>query len=71
MNYKLYKFHYKNEDSKKIYSNHGSFLDYDEAYAASLIELDWLNTTKEEGYRVVGIYEILYPYKQDHNDQNN
>lgn len=57
---KFYKFHFKNDDANKSYSCHVDLKTYTEAMKFAYDKLDELNE-KSSGYRIVGVYEILYP----------
>ena len=58
--YKFYKFHFKNEEENKHYSCHVDLDSYTDAMKFAYDKLDELNNIKA-GYRIVGVYEILYP----------
>ena len=60
MKEKFYKFHFKNDVASKIYSCHVELDNYLEATKFAYDKLDHLNN-EADGYRIVGVYEILYP----------
>lgn len=60
MKEKFYKFHFKNDIENKIYSCHVELDSYTEAMKFAYDKLDCLNE-EVTGYRIVGVYEILYP----------
>lgn len=58
---KFFKFHFKNDRVSKVQSFDVENLDqFSDALKFAYDTLDNLNE-KEGGYRIVGIYEILYP----------
>ena len=60
MKEKFYKFHFKNDLINKAYSCHIELDDYTEAMKFAYDKLDDLNN-HNGGYRIIGVYEILYP----------
>tara|TARA_R100000900_G_scaffold128839_1_gene104619 strand:- start:495 stop:707 length:213 start_codon:yes stop_codon:yes gene_type:complete len=61
MNNKFFKFHFKNDKTSRGTSCHKNFDDFSDAMSFAYNYLDELNT-KASGYRIVGIYEILYTH---------
>jgi hypothetical protein len=55
---KFFKFHFKNDKMKKIASYDVDLNNFTEAMEYAYDKLDELNEAKN-GYRIVGIYEIL------------
>ena len=60
MKEKFYKFHFKNDLANKVYSCHVELDSYTDAMQFAFDKLDHLNN-EAGGYRIVGVYEILYP----------
>jgi hypothetical protein len=60
MKEKFYKFHFKNDTKNKVYSCHVELDSYKEASKFAYDKLQELND-EGTGYRIVGVYEILYP----------
>lgn len=60
MSDKFYKFHFKNETANKHYCCHVDLDSYTDAMEFAYDKLDELNNHLA-GYRIVGVYEILYP----------
>ena len=61
MNNKFFKFHFKNDKTKRGTSCHKNLDNFSEAMSFAHDYLDKLNT-EANGYRIVGIYEILYTH---------
>jgi hypothetical protein len=59
-NTKYFKFHFKSEKQNKAKSYNIKLEDFNSAMAFAYDKLDELND-KNNGYRIVGIYEILTP----------
>ena len=57
---KYFKFHFKNERVNKATSFNVKIEDFNSALSYAFDKLDQLNE-KNNGYRIVGIYEILTP----------
>ncbi len=60
MNHKFFKFHYKNDNSSSSTSYDVVFDDFSDAMKFAYDKLDELNELVS-GYRIIGVYEILYP----------
>ena len=60
MSDKYFKFHYKNDKESKATSYDVVLNDFSEAMKFAYNKLDELNESVG-GYRIVGVYEILYP----------
>ena len=60
MNDKFFKFHYKNDKESLAASYDVVFDDFSEAMKFAYDKLDELNELVS-GYRIIGVYEILYP----------
>jgi len=56
---KFYKFHFKSEKNEKAVSFHVNLDSFTEAMNYAHNKLDELNKNAN-GYRIIGIYEILY-----------
>ena len=59
MSDKFYKFHFKSEKNEKAVSFHVNLDSFTEAMNYAHNKLDELNKNAN-GYRIIGIYEILY-----------
>ena len=57
---KFFKFHFKNDKTNKAASFNVKIDDFAAAISFAFDKLDQLNN-KNNGYRIVGIYEILTP----------
>ena len=65
MNNKFFKFHFKNDRTKRGTSCHKNFDDFSEAMNFAYDYLDELNNkpdTETGQYRIIGVYEILYTH---------
>ena len=65
MNNKFFKFHFKNDKTKRGTSCHKNFDNFTDAMNFAYDYLDKLNDKpkKEVGqYRIIGVYEILYTH---------
>ena len=65
MNNKFFKFHFKNDSSKRGTSCHQNLDSFTEAMNFAYDYLDKLNDkpdTESGQYRIVGVYEILYTH---------
>jgi len=60
MSDKFFKFHYKNDEKSLVASYDVVFDDFSDAMKFAYDKLDELNQSVS-GYRIVGVYEILYP----------
>ena len=60
MSDKFFKFHYKNDKKSLIASYDVVFDDFSDAMKFAYDKLDELNELVS-GYRIIGVYEILYP----------
>ena len=71
MENKYFKFHFKNDRVSKVKSYDVENLDqFSDALKFAYDALDNLNEV-EGGYRIVGIYEILYPHNLQNPDNLN
>ena len=61
MNNKFFKFHFKNEKTERATSFHKNLDSFTDAMNFAYDKLDELNL-QASGYRIVGIYEILYSH---------
>jgi hypothetical protein len=57
---RCYKFHFKNEKASNHYSCDVDLDTYTDAMKFAYDKLDELNNN-QTGYRIIGVYEILYP----------
>ena len=65
MNNKFFKFHFKNEKTKRGASFHENLSNFTDAMSYAYDKLDELNSKNApEGgtYRIIGVYEILYTH---------
>jgi len=65
MNNKYFKFHFKNDKTKRGTSCHKNYDNFTEAMNFAYDYLDKLNDkpdTEPGQYRIVGVYEILYTH---------
>ena len=60
MSDKFFKFHYKNDEKSLVASYDVVLDDFSDAMKFAYDKLDELNQSVS-GYRIVGVYEILYP----------
>ena len=60
MSDKIFKFHYKNDEKSLVASYDVVLDDFSDAMKFAYDKLDELNQSVS-GYRIVGVYEILYP----------
>ena len=70
MSDKFFKFHYKNDEKSLTASYDVVFDDFSDAMKFAYDKLDELNQSVS-GYRIVGVYEILYPTNSYKPSQNN
>lgn len=66
---KFFKFHFKNDKTNKAASFNIKMEDFVEATSFAYNKLDELNS-KNKGYRIVGIYEILTPLAEYYSVEN-
>ena len=60
----MYKVHYKNNDTGYTHDMNFAAINFDSALYRARDKMDTLNITKNSGWRLVGLYEILYEFKK-------